>query len=101
VPNFVWNGLFCCPLAAKNSNFPRFWTSAFSDVDIGGNVRKLNTDAPPQTFSYPTSSKSFLYSNAFMAKSGAESLTFKSVTNRQADRQTDKKVNVFGRPDGE
>ena len=39
-------------------------------------------------------SKSFLYSNAFMAKSGAQSLTFKSVTDRQ------KKLNVFGRPGG-
>jgi len=49
-----------------------------------------------QTFPYPTVSKSFLYANAFMAKSGAQSLTFKSVT----DRQIDKKLNVFGRPGG-
>ena len=40
-----------------------------------------------QTFPYPTVSKSFLYSNAFMAKSGAQTLTFKSVTNRQTNRQ--------------
>jgi len=40
--------------------------------------------------------KSFLYSNAFMAKSGAQTLTFKSVT----DRQANKKLNVFGRPGG-
>jgi len=31
-----------------------------------------------------------------MAKSGAQALTFKSVT----DRQTDKKLNVFGHPGG-
>jgi len=31
-----------------------------------------------------------------MAKSGAQTLTFKSVT----DRQTDKKLNVFGHPGG-
>ena len=37
-----------------------------------------------------------IYSNAFMAKSGAQSLTFKSVTNNQTNRQ--KKLNVFGRP---
>jgi len=49
-----------------------------------------------QTFPYPKVSKSFLYSNAFMAKSGALSLTFKSVTNKQTDRETDKKLNVFG-----
>ena len=37
-----------------------------------------------------------LYSNTFIAKSGAQSLTFKSVTNKQ----TDKKLNVFGHPGG-
>jgi len=51
------------------------------------------TGAQLQSFPYPTVSKSFLYSNA---KSGAQSLTFKSVT----DRQTDKKLNVFGYPGG-
>jgi len=45
-------------------------------------------------------SKSFLYSNAFMADSGAQSLTFKSVTNKQTDRQINKKLNVFGCPGG-
>jgi len=43
-------------------------------------------------------SNSFLYSNAIMAKWGAQSLAFKSVTDRQTDKQTDKKLNVFGRP---
>ena len=64
---------------------------------IAGNLRKLNADAQLQTFPYPTVSKSFLYSNAFMAKSGAQSLTFKSVMNKQTDRQP-KKLNVFGHP---
>jgi len=44
-------------------------------------------------------SKLFLYSNAFMAKSGAQCLTFKSVTDRQTDKHT-KKLNVFGHPGG-
>jgi len=57
---------------------------------IGSSLRKLNTGAELQTFPYPKVSKSFLYSNAFMAKSGAKSLTFKSVTDRQTDKQTDK-----------
>jgi len=35
-----------------------------------------------------------------MAKSGAQSLTFKSVTNKQTNRQT-KKLNVFGQPGSE
>jgi len=61
----------------------------------------LNTGAQLQTFPYPTASKSFLYSNAFMAKSGAQYLTFKSVTNRQTNRQREtKKLNVFGHPGG-
>jgi len=60
---------------------------------VGGNLSKLNTGAQLQTFRYPTASKSFLYSNAFMAKSGEQTLTFKSVTDRQ-------KHNVFRRLGG-
>jgi len=71
---------------------------------FGSSLRKLNTGAQLQTFPYPIALKSFLYSNNFMAKSGAQSLTFKSVTNKltdkQTDRQTDKKLNVFGNPGG-
>jgi len=47
---------------------------------VGGDLRKLNTGAQLHT----------LPSNAFMAKSGAQILTFKSVTDKQAYRQTDK-----------
>ena len=57
---------------------------------IGINLRKLSTDAQLQTFLYPTASKSFLCSNAVVAKSGAQSLTFKSVTDRQTNEQTDR-----------
>jgi len=53
----------------------------------GSSLRKLDTDAQLQTFPYPTVSKLFLYSNDFMAKSGAQSLTFRSVTDKQTDRQ--------------
>jgi len=63
---------------------------------IGNSLTKLNTGAQLQTFPYPTASKSFLYSNAFMAKSGAQSLTFKSVTNKQTDKQTKKLKNFWG-----
>jgi len=55
---------------------------------VGGNLIKLNTGAQLRTFPYPMASKSFLSSNAFMAKSGAQTLTFKSVTNRQTNKQT-------------
>ena len=91
VPNFVSIGLFCRRLAAKNPQFsPIFaicWTSAFSVVANWQQSDKLNTGVQPQTFPYPTVSNSFLYSNAFTAKSGAKSLTFRSVTNKQTDRQ--------------
>jgi len=86
-------------VAAKNPNFCHFWTSAFSDVAVGINLRKLSMGTQLQTFPYPPASKSFLYSNAIIAKSVAQSLTFKSVTNKQTNRQT-KKLNVFGHPGG-
>jgi len=90
-------------MAAKNPIFCRFlpfsglWHLVMSPIVI--NLRKLSTDAQLQTFSYPTPSKSFLYCDAFMAKSGAQSLTFKSVTDKQTNRQI-KKLNVFGHHGG-
>jgi len=63
----------------------------------GNNLKKLNTGAQLQTFPYPTASKLFLYSNAFMAKSRAHYIWRSKAwrTNRQTDRQ---KLNVFGHP---
>jgi len=55
----------------------------------------LDTGAQLQTFPYPTVSKLFLYSNAFRTKSGAQSLTLKSVT----DKQTNRQAGWFLRPD--
>ena len=49
-------------------------------------------DAQQQTFPYPAVSKWLLCSNVLMAKSGAQSLTFKSVTDRQKERQTDRQT---------
>jgi len=66
---------------------------------IGINLRKLST-----VHNYKPSpirrhqNRSFLYSNAFMAKLGAQTLTFKSVTNRQTNKQTDKKLNFLATP---
>jgi len=75
----------------KNPQFLRVFGLRHLVVSpTGSSLRKSNTGAQLQTFPYPTASKSFLYSNAFMAKSGAQSLTFKSVTNRQTNRQTKK-----------
>ena len=88
-----------CPLAAKNPNFVVFWTSAFCGVASCRQSEKFEHGYTTAAFPYPTASKSFLYSNAFMAKSHAQTLTFKSVTNKQTNRQT-KKLNVFGHPGG-
>ena len=65
--------------------FAIFWIRHLVVSPIGSSLKKLNTGAQLQTFPYPTVSKSFLYSNAFMAKSGAQSLTFKGITDRQTD----------------
>jgi len=80
VPNFVSIGLFYRLLAAKTPKFCRFLN--FGILWCRQYLRKLNMGAQLQTFPYPTASKSFLYSNDFMAKSGAQTLTFKSVTKR-------------------
>jgi len=83
----------------KTPIFAIFWTSAFSVVANWQQSDKVEHGFTQlQTFPYPTASKSFLYSNAFMVKSGAQSLTFKSVTNKQTDRQTDKKTQRFWPP---
>ena len=62
---------------------------------IGNSLTKLNTGAQLQTFPYPMASKLFLHSNAFMAKSGEQSLTIKSVTNKQTNT---KKTQLFWLP---
>ena len=90
VPNFVSTGLFCRHLAAKNPKFCRFFsTSAFCRVANWQQSEKVEHGAQLQTFPYLMV---FLYSNAFMAKSGAQSLTFNSVTDKQTNRQTNKKI---------
>ena len=88
VPNFVSIGLLPHPLLAKNTNFSVFWISAFSGVaNWQQSESLLNTGAQLLTFPYPTASISFLYSNVFMAKSDAQALTFKSMTDKQTNRQ--------------
>jgi len=81
VPNFDWIGLFCRPLAAKNPKFCRFWTSAFSGIASWRQSEKVEQGAQLQT----SASKSFLYSNT---KSDAQTLTFKSVMDRQTDKNS-------------
>jgi len=83
--------LDCFILSPSGGNKPQIlpfyglWHLAVSP--LGVNLIKLNTGEELQTFAYPTASKSFLYSNAFLAKSGAQTLTFNSVMDKQTDRQ--------------
>jgi len=60
---------------------------------IGSNLRKLSMGAQLQTFPYPTVSKSFLYSNAFLTKLCAQ---LSDIQKR--DEQTDKKIQRFWPP---
>ena len=87
-PNVASIGLFCRPLAAKNSNFchilPYFGLRHLVVSPIGSSLRKLNTGAQLQTFPYPMVSKLLLYFNALMAKSGLQSDI------RKHDGQTDR-----------
>jgi len=55
----------------KKTNFAVFWTLAFCDVAGWQQSEKVEHSAQLQTFPYPTVSKSFPYSNVFMAKSCA------------------------------
>jgi len=96
VPNFISIGLFCHPLAAKKPQFlPFFGLRHLVVSPVCSSLRKLNTGAQLQTFPYTKVSKSFLYSNTFMAKSGAESLTFKSVMGRQTQTNKQTKNSTF------
>ena len=80
--------------------FAVFWSSAFSGVANWQQSEKVEHRCTITNLPLSNGIKCFLYSNAFMAKSGAQSLTFKSVTNRQTNTQTDKKLHVFDRPGG-
>jgi len=73
------------PSGSENPKIlPFFGLQHFVVLPLGSSLRKLNTDAQLQTFPHAMASRSFLYCNAFMAKSGAQSLMFNSVTDRQA-----------------
>ena len=75
----------------------------FAVSPVGGHISNLNTDAQLQTFPYPMVSKSFLYSNGFMAKSCTQTLVIQKRdghANKQTSKQTNIKLNVFGRPSG-
>ena len=103
VPNFVSIGLFCqfilLPSGGENPQFLPYFRLQHSVVSpVGSNLRKFNTVAQLQTLPYPIVSKSFLYSNAYMAKSCAQTLTFTSVRDRQTDKTDRQKTQRFWPP---
>jgi len=64
------------PFGGEKNNFCHFFGLRHLVMStVGENLRKLNTGAQLQTFPYPTASKSFLFSNVFMEKSGKQTLT--------------------------
>ena len=67
-------------LRRKTPNFAVFWTLAFCGVDTRQQSEKVEHGCTTTNLPLPNASKSFLYSNAFMAKSGVQTLTFTSVT---------------------
>jgi len=96
---FVSIGLFCCPWRRKTPIFAIFGLRHLVVSPCSWRqYEKVDYGAQLQAFPCPTASKSFLYSNSFMAKSGAQTLTFKSVTNRHTNRQTDKQSQRFWPP---
>jgi len=100
VPNFTQISLFCHHWEAKPPIFPHCqpWhpvVAPSSSVES-----RLNVCTQPQSFPYPTISKPFRSSNTFWTKSFSQALPFESVTDRQTDRQTHKKNNIFRSPSG-
>jgi len=84
MPNFMLIGLFCRPLAAKNTNFAIFWTSAFSDVDSWRKSEKVEHGCTTTKIAF-----------VLQCLHGEIGRTNSDVQNR--DEQTDKqKLNVFG-----
>jgi len=108
MPNFISIGLFRHTWVAESSKFCHFldicilWCPLLPFGEIGGIQRKLNAQAQQRTFPYPTTSKLFLYSNAFKAKSCAQIPSFTSlstsVTSQTWWTQIDKQKTRFWPP---
>jgi len=74
----------------KSPIFAVFLTSAFSVVANWQQSDKVEHRCTTTNFPLSNGIKSFLCPNASIAKCDAQSLTFKSVTNKQTDRQTNR-----------
>jgi len=99
VPNFLPIGLFCRPLLAKTPIFAVFWISAFSVVTNWQHTEKVEHEYT--TTNLPLSNGSKIVS-VLQRLHGEIRRTISDVQKRdeQTDKQTDKKLNVFGRAGG-
>jgi len=78
----------------KTPIFAIFWTSAFSGVDTWQKSDKVEHGCTTTNLSLSNDIKIVFVLQGLHGKIGAQSLTFKSVT----DKQTDKKFNVLATP---
>jgi len=78
----------------KTSIFAAFWTSAFSGVDSWWKPEKVEHGCTTTDLPLSNGIKIVSVLQRLHGKIGRTTLTLKSVT----DRQTDKKLNVFGHP---
>ena len=86
-------------LVGENHNFAVFWTSAFSGVTIGMQQSE-KAEHGCTTTNLPVSNGIKIVSvlQRLHVKSDAQTPTFKSVTNKQTDRQTDKTQRFLAAP---
>ena len=97
VSKFISIGLFYRPLAAKNPNLCRFWTSAFSDVDSWQQSEKVEHGCT--TTNLPLSNGIEIIS-VFQHLHGEIERTNSDVQKRDGLTKTTKKNNVFRHPGG-
>jgi len=83
-------------MAAKTPNFCRFWTSAFSDVANWHQSQKVEHGCTTTNLPLSNGIKIVSVLQRLHGEIGHTTVTFKSVTNRQAKN----KLNVFGHPGG-
>ena len=101
VPNFASIGLFCRSLLAKNSNFCRFWTSAFSVVANWQQSDKVEHGCTTINLPLSNSIKIIPVLQRLHGEIGrtiSDVRTRDEQTDEQIDRQTDKKTRRFWPP---
>ena len=97
--------VYSIALRWRKTHFCVFWTSAFSDIDSWRQSEKVEHRCTTTNLPLSNGIKSFLYSSAFMVKSGEQTLDVqkrdgqtKCDGQENRDRQT--KLNAFRHPGG-